>query len=137
MGAALAGKHKTTSGRTEFTDVGFAQGGAGAPAQTFVSIWRPLMNRQPATLIGTHADDNGLLQAVRTPFEVSKAVMRGIGRWCSAHPKLKSHMSADASSESAKERAARIRRAQELVDALFARPDPKEASAVRFWDIGA
>ena len=91
------------------------------------------MNRQPATLIGTHADDNGLLPDGCTPFEVAKDVMRGIGPWCSAQPKLKSYMSADASSESAEERAARIRRAQELVDALFARPDPKEASAVRFW----
>jgi len=90
------------------------------------------MNRQPATLIDNHADENGLLPMARTAFEVAKAVMRGIGRWCSAQPKLKSYMSADASSESAKERAARIRRAQELVDALFARPDPKEASAVRF-----
>jgi hypothetical protein len=73
------------------------------------------------------------IASMRQPLAVPKAVLYAIGRWCLAPPKLRAYAPAQ---ECANARAARIRRAQDAVDELFARPSPEEACFARFWGFG-
>src|SRR5215469_3851760 len=67
---------------------------------------------------------------------VAKAVLYAIARWCPASPKLPAYAPDDLSQGCANARAARIRRAQDAVDKLFAAPSPEEASFARFRGAG-
>ena len=94
------------------------------------------MNEPAPALLSDDATDGGApkqIRAVRTPVGAAKAILEAIGRWCSAPPKLKAYVASDPTQEDDGARAARMKRTQDAVDALFAAPDPEEASLARFW----
>jgi len=76
---------------------------------------------------------SGPIVSTRHPLGAVKAVLYAIARWCLAPPRLPEYAPDDLSQGCANARAARIRRAQDAVDELFAAPSPEEASFARFW----
>jgi hypothetical protein len=82
------------------------------------------------TLVCDRDDEGGPIVPTRHPLGTAKAVLDAVVRWCLAPPKQPAYVPAE---ESANARAARIRRAQDAVDELFARPSPEEACFDRFW----
>jgi hypothetical protein len=74
--------------------------------------------------------------STRHPLGVAKAVLYAVARWCLALPKLPVYAPDDQSQGCANARAARIKRAQDAVDKLFAAPSPEEARFARFRGAG-